>query len=1224
MRNKMIEDDRERRHWTLAGAVTRLALILAALLCVIPGVAQVDSGAVNGTVMDTTGAIIPGAKVTLTGINTGQTAVTTTGSNGEYTFTPVKIGPYTVSVERAGFRESVNHITVAIQQQVRANFKLVPGEVTQRVDVTSAAPQLQTEDASVGFVATTAQIQDLPLNGRNYTFLAQLDAGVTSLNPTRGLNATGSFVANGLTTVHNDYIIDGIDNNNDTVDFLNGTAYVDLPPPDAIQEFKLQTSNFSAEFGRAGGAVVNASIKSGTNQFHGSAWEFVRNNDLDATPLGQYFSSTKQNTPYKWNQFGASAGFPIVKNKLFAFGDYEGYRIRQTELLSATVPTSSEVSSGYTNFTDQFQNNSAATVKDDLGRTFNVETIFDPATTRAVTAGTTDPVTGLVATTSGFVRDPFFTGGSIVGITNYTTLEAQLNQLPSNRLDSNAIKLLQLMPGANQTGAAHEFSNNYEVNAAEPDNRNHFDIRLDYDASARDQMFGRVSYGRRTAYFPSSVTGLGANPGFGSGNFIDDSTNYEVSETHTFSPSLVNEARFGYSHLYTSAQPTVSSQQGIAQQFGIQGIPGGANNGGLPNINVTGLVSLGPGGYASPNNRTSNTIQATENVTKVWGNQSIRMGGEYQHLSFPWEAPPYPRGYFQFGNGGGYYTTVPGTNQGIGAADLLLTPIAATVPNGIDYVGGSDYVLASSISYSDDVRSYFGAYVQDDWKITPKLTLNLGLRWEAFLALREANDQQAGLIPSSDFRSGKYEILSAQKNVALAPSFLALLTKDNISLDYVNGSSIIAPQKANFAPRLGLAYLLTQKLVVRGSYGLFYGGFENIGGAPDPSQNYPFFVYLGVSGDSAHPLLYGDGARATLEDGLTDFEPDPTNPDFDPEYLGPIAYNPNPKTPYTQEWNAAVEYELSPSQTVTVAYVGNNSIHMLNGAYINQPTEILPPTVNPQSYIQYPDLARNLNYMTDNGAGYYEGLQLSYERRMSHGLQFMANYTRSICKTDNRNILNIGESASARAYLLPGWGIQKDYQYCGDDVPDIFHASGIYDLPVGKGRMLASNASRAVDTVIGGWSLQGIYTLQDGFPGTIGCTQSTTSDYGCHASVASGQSVYAHTTNQYGRQFLNPNAFVEPPAATTIGQTDTSPLGGVGQQYHGPKYDDLDLSLFKRFPFNERINMEFRAEAFNVLNHPNFSNSFLTGNFTNTAQFGVLDGTRGNARELQLALKLYW
>src|SRR6266567_3423844 len=506
-----------------------LVALLATWLFSVSAIAQVDAGAVRGTVTDPTGAVVPNAKVTLTNDATGLSTAAVTSADGAYTFGPVKIGPYTIDVEAAGFRKATTHVTVNVQEQARADFRLVAGAITETVEVTAAAPQLQTQDASVGTVATSQQVNDLPLNGRNYTFLAQLGAGVTKLNPTRRLDATGSFVANGLTTVHNNYLLDGIDNNNDTVDFLNGAAYANLPPPDAIQEFKVQTSNFSAEFGRAGGAVVNAAVKSGTNQFHGTAWEFLRNDLFDSNFLEQWFTPTslKKKGELRRNQFGAAAGGPIIKNKLFIFGDYEGTRIRQSVEKNPTVPTSAEAASGFLDYRDRFSS-TTTNYTDLLGRSFNGATIFDPATTRSVSSGSPDPVTGLVATGSGFVRDPFYTGGSIAGMTDFTTAAQMnlMNQLPSTRIDANALKLLQLFPAANAPG----FSNNYFANRSQPDDNNHFDIRSDANFSQRDQLFERVSYTRRHANFPGDFTGDGDDTGFGQGDFLDRSVNIAVSE----------------------------------------------------------------------------------------------------------------------------------------------------------------------------------------------------------------------------------------------------------------------------------------------------------------------------------------------------------------------------------------------------------------------------------------------------------------------------------------------------------------------------------------------------------------------------------------------------------------------------------------------------------------------------------------------------------------------
>ena len=1187
-------------------------LILASTLLFARGAfAQVDTGAVRGTVTDPTGAVIAEAQVSLVSQDTGLTLSAVTGKDGTYTISPVKIGSYTVSVEASGFKRATTRVTVNVQEQARADFQLVTGAVTETVEVTAAAPQLQTQDASVGTVATTEQINNLPLNGRNYTFLAQLGSGVTRLNPTRGLDQTGSFVANGLTTVHNNYILDGIDNNNDTVDFLNGAAYVSLPPPDAIQEFKAQTGNFSAELGRAGGAVVNASVKSGTNNFHGTLWEFLRNDKFDAIGVDQWFTpaSQRKKGELRRNQFGGAIGGPIVKKKMFFFGDFEGTRIRTgAEYTGNTVPTAAEVASGYTDFSD-WLSASTTTFTDVLGRTFKQYQIFDPATTRQVTNGSTDPVTGQpvscpnASDTTCYVRDPF---------TN--------NQLPSGRLDQNAIKLLQLYPAATVPGA---LTSNYSVNRSQSDDSNHFDIREDNTLGQRDQLFGRISYSRQHANIPGSFTGDANNTGFGQGDIKNQSTNLAISETHQFSTTLVNEARFGYSRLRNFYQPQTALISGIPAKYGIQGIPQTNGNGGLPTITISGLTGLGAGAFASPNQRSSDTIQFTENLTKVHGGHSFKGGFEYQRLHFPWIDPAWSRGEFDFG---GYTGMTPGlggqTTNGVGEADILLTPMAATVPGGVNNVGGAHSVFASNITTLDDLRHYWGAYFQDDWKANSKLTINMGLRWEVFGSLADPSGKQAGLTLTSG--TPQYLIPSSQKNAALSPDFAPLLAKDGIQLNYIGGKSLFTTPYNNFAPRVGLAYQIAPKLVARAAYGMFYGGFENIGGAPDPGYNYPWAVNLGFFAPNGNilPLTYPNGQPATLENGLAAANPDPASPNFSPNGLGLVGYDRPWKTSYVQEWNGSVQYQFSPSQSVTVAYVGNNSHHLLNGEKRNIPNLILPPGTDVTPYLQFPDFARNEDYLTSRGAAYYNSFQITYERRLSHGLSVLADYTRSVCKNDYKNILGLSENQFNRAPTLAGFGLTRDYSYCGNDSPNILHASGVWQLPIGRGQSLGRGMSRGLDAVIGGWSAQGILTAQDGFPFTIGCATGTMSgNFNCYAPISGNP--YAQKGPHGIEPFLNAAAFVQPPAATTIGQTDFAPLGAPWNQVHGPAYNSLDFSIFKRFRTTETTNLEFRAEFFNFLNHPNFGTGLKSGSY-NDANFGIINSTLGTGREAQFALKWYF
>lgn len=1199
--------------------------------------AQVDTGALQGTVQDQSGAVIPGARVTLTNQGTSFSLVTVTSGSGTYTFTPIKIGTYTVAVEMQGFRKATHtDITVNVQQQVTVDITLIPGQVTQTVEVTAAPPILQSQNASVGQVVGTREINDLPLNGRNYTFLAQLSAGVTQESPTgRGMEATGSFAANGMSTANNDYILDGIDNNNDSVDFLNGASYAVKPPVDAIQEFKIQTSNFSAEFGRAGGAVLNATIKSGTNQIHGDLWEFLRNDKFDAANFFENSPSHVNKGEFRQNQFGGAIGGPITiphvyngRDKSFFFFDYEGTRIRQAAPQVASVPTARERASGFTDLSELIADQSG-TRSDLLGRTFPLGTVFDPATTRTVTAGSADPVTGLPATASGFVRDPFYTGASITGITDFTTPVqiAFLNHLPAGRLDPNAIKLLQLYPAPTGSG----IFNNFTADPVVRNDTKQYDIRIDHNFSERDQMFGRFSYADNPDFVPGPFQGIADGSSFTQDTFHNNSVSAVLSETHSFTPTLINEFRAGYSRLATSQFQPFAHTQGIPAQFGIQGIPQNGTNGGLPKIDPSGLNSLGPAAFV-PGERFSETLQLSENLTKIFGSHTFKGGFEYQHLRFPWFAPAWPRGEFDFN---GSYTEVPSNGGGsTGLAQLLLGPIPSTVPGGIDNVGGTDAAFASNFTGPDDHRNYYAAYFQDNWKVSPKLTLELGLRWELYGQVVEKYGAQANFIPGPPGAGAEYDITLQRVGSPLSPSFPATLAKDGIKLAYSATPGLTNTPLHDFAPRASLAYRVTPKLVVRTGYGIYYAGFTNIGGSPDIGSNYPFlFNFSFFSPDAGHPLAYPNGGLGTLENGLTAV---PLSPVFvNASGLGLEGLQTGYKTPFTQEYNFSLQYELTPNQTLQLGYVGNVSFHGETGPGLNQPSVIIPVTANPQNYVPFPDFGRGGSYIATEGNSHYDSAQLTFERRFSQGLNLLANYTYSKCRTDSYQLLGLESAAGYRAPYLPGFGVQGDYSLCGIDVPNMVHVSGTWQVPLGRGQRWGRGMSGVANQIIGGWAVNWILTLQDGFPFNVGCPVGTTGDFGCTALLVPGANIYAgpHNVNQW----LNPAAFNQPcqlgSAGPILGTTPgCAPLTGIGllgggnTQAHGPGFHRSDLSLFKSFRTTERTRLEFRAEFFNLTNTPQFGNpSFL--DFTNKSNFGLITGLRDGAndpRQIQFALKFYF
>jgi Carboxypeptidase regulatory-like domain/TonB dependent receptor/TonB-dependent Receptor Plug Domain len=1188
--------------------------IVVLLIEASEALAQVDAGSILGTVRDTSNLAIPGAKVTLTSEDTGLIQVTATGATGEYTFAPIKIGHYSVAAEVKGFQR-VEHskVTVDVQQHVVVDFILPPGAMSQTVSVTAEPQALQTQDASVGQVIGARAINALPLNGRNFTFLAQLSAGVTQgQQDTRGLGASGSFSANGSRPSQNNYLLDGVDNNANLVDFLNGTAYAVRPPVDAIEEFKVQTNDYSAEFGRSAGAILNATIKSGTNEFHGNAWEFLRNDKLDAANFFENAGGIPKGE-YRQNQFGFTFGGPIRKDKTFFFGDYEGTRIRQALPSVNTVPTGLERSTDYTNLSELLTQGGTRT--DVLGRTFQLGQIFDPSTTRTISCGVPDTVTGItvgcgsgVSTGSqiGFAREPF------AG-----------NLLPASRLDPNAIKLLNLYPAPNNSG----LFNNFSANPILRNDANQFDIRGDQNFSEKDGLFARVTYVDNPQFIPGPFTGIADGGSFAAGNQTATSINAVLSETHSFSPSLVNEARAGFNRISTTRLQPNADQLGIPAQFGIQGVPQVSSNGGLGSIFITGLNTLGSNQFL-PSIEYSNTLQFTDNVTKNAGRHSLKMGFEFQQLRFSILQPPSGRGTWTFS---GLYTEVPTTTGGnTGLAQMLLTPIPATVPGASDYVGGADNVTASNIANTDMKRSYYGSYIQDDFKISSKLTVNLGLRWEYFGQLIERYGAQSNFLPSA---SGPSEFLMTNRRCStpLSSDFHAAAQLDNIKVVCSGLSGLGNSQVTNFSPRVGFAYQLTSKLVARGGYGIFYGGFEN--SVIETYIDFPFQFTLAYPNLTPNaPVTFPNGAIGTLESGLSAIPL--TSAAAEPAGVSFTGEDYHPKTSYTQGYNFALQYQFSQNDTVQAGYVGNTVRHL--GVYTNpnSPREILPPGLNQFNYSPYPDFPTGFTYTSFAANSFYNSLQLNYERRFSAGLSVLANFTWSQCRTDAVDVLNF-TALSYRASWLPGFGIHGDYGLCEFDVPKSFHLSGQYDLPVGHGKPFLSNSNGLINGVLGGWSTNWILTLQDGQPGTVPCAISTTSGFGCNALLVPGQSVTAGPHNV--DHWLNPNAFASPPVATTIGQADYSPLGGAPTQFYGPGFHRLDFSLFKSFPTTERTHLEFRAEFFNLTNTPNFSLPGFGGNgvvpapgaldYTSPANFGKITSTRdgqNDQREIQFALKFYF
>jgi hypothetical protein len=1203
---------------------TPIQFVFGLLLCVLFAVthhlsAQIAAGGLTGTVRDSSGAIVVGANMTLTNESTGTTVHTPSTSTGTYVFEAVNPGTYTLRATSPGFKSYASEgVEIHIQRIATIDVSFQTGPVSEEVVVTAAVPLLQAEDAAVGQTIDAHMIDAMPLANRDWTSLAQLAAGVA---PIAGGNSTSSnYSVNGLNYFQNDFRLNGIDDNIEVYGGNPSNASI-IPPPDAIQEFKLQSGDFSAEFGHSAGGVINAVVKSGGNHLHGNLWEYIRNDLFEAN---DYFNKQNQiasglkNKPsaYHQNQFGGTVGGPVYlpkiyngKDKTFFFFDYQGTRIVQPSNSFSTVPTALMTSSGFTNLQDLITLNSGAR-QDALNRNFSFGTVFDPSTTRTVAAGAVDPISGFTNTTSNdiSVRDPFFSGGSVLGIQDFTTRTAQLNLLPASRLDPNVLKLLQLYPKANRSG----FNNNYFQTPKSPNTTNSFDARIDQTFGSKDFLFGVFDQNHNTIFQPPLLPGFGNGQNYGTGTTAVKTYAVSIGYTHLFTPTLTNEFHFGILHLTADTVPPEGQTLNIPAQYGIQGIPQFPGNGGLPAISIGGLAGLGVSPY-TPTISIIRTLEYSDNLTKTYGSQTLKLGFQLDSIEGDITQPPYGKGAFTYS---GQYSDIPNLGNGLtGVADALLVPALSTV-GGVNNVGGVTSFQGTNFAPSNDHRYYLGAYLQDDWKVTPNLTLNLGVRWDRTTPYGETSGRQANFVPvDGNGNTGTYYLPNKTCGTPRSASFDALLVTDRIAIKCVPGLTVGTSQYTNFAPRIGFADRITPSLVLRGGYGIAYGALDNIGFGGTINNNYPFLYGVGFnSPNSSSPIVLPNGQTATIENSFSQISlTDAALISGSGITLRGRQYD--FKTPYTQTFNLTFQRTLGKVDSIQAGYVATLSRHLDVQGYNNAPSQLLAPGADLYQNIPFPDFSPFSAFETTNGISNYNSLQVVYNRATSHGLSILANYTLSKCMTD---AAEFGRSIGYRAQWLQGFGIGGDTQLCDADSKHLIHASGTYELPVGRGHQFLGASNRLVQTVAGGWSLNYLYTYSSGQPFTVYCNQQTTAFFGCYANLVPGQSLYSGPHNQ--TQWLNPAAFTNP-AVFQTGQSGFAALGGGGQQARGPSFNNLDASLFKEFPIAAQFRMQFRAEAFNVANHPQFANP---GNldFGNASSFGLITGTRALPRLYQFALKL--
>jgi hypothetical protein len=1198
-----------------------LIAIAVVAICVPPTflMAQADQGSITGVVQDTSGAVIGNASVTLTSLDMGQVLKAKTDSSGVYVFSPIKIGNYSITVGAPGFETTTRtNLRLSLQQRLSVNIALKPGSTTETVTVTSEEPLMQTQESSVGQTMDAQTINSIPIVGGNWLYIAQLAAGVAPPVGSRG-NGKGDFNANGQRAEQNNFILDGVDNNVNVVDFYNGASYAAQPPTDALAEFKLQTSDYSAEFGHSAGSVVNASMKSGTNNIHGSAWEYLRNTIFDAH---DWNAGQLPLPPYHQNLFGATLGLPIIRNKLFLFADAQANRVAYSETSTMTVPSL-------------------------LERTGDFSELFDPSLTGA--------------------------GGPIQ--LYHQTADAAPVAFPTNNLASDipgvtpnakALAILNLYPKPN-TNNGLLYSNNVVARPA-VDNTFQWDLRMDWNISGKDTAYSRFSYWNEVGNFAPPLGPILDGGGFGDdGKQKDLAQNFMLSETHVFNPTLTNEFRFGYNYMHTGFNQASATNAGLAASLGFGGIPGGALNGGLPNVSfsangsASGIATFG-GPQWSPTDEHENVFQILDNVTKIAGNHSLKAGVNFQSVRFSTLQPNQSRGSYYYS---GEYTSNMNANlTGYGLADFVLDSM---------YSAGLTNMVTTG-----NARWYDAVYAQDDWRITHRITINAGLRWDYFQPYKEVGGGQASYHMTGpatlDTNTGQgsgsaqYQIPNSGKSYAQAifqqtgNLFPNLLATDNIALVYTSDPHIVKAQHTNFAPRLGIAYSPNAKTVIRAGYGIFYGGLESTGYYPNLGQNYPF-QYAGNFPSASCFANYCPTNGITIASGFTNIIAGGFANDV--SYLTLRGSDPNAKTPYTEDYNLSLQQSITNNFVATISYVGNSSHHLQAFPDPNNPQALENPNNSVQSTRPLPDFGSSA-YTAYSGNSNYNALQAKLEKRFSRGYSLLATYTWSHAFDDA--VVPLGshnEWAYRQSTLIP---IKMDYSNSPFDTRQRFTFEASYKLPFGSGHRLVNHAG-ILDTLFGGWSVNTTFVAQTGNPFTVQANIYAPSGAGPYAPFAvkikdpfaaggtnpnPNMQVTCASRTRTRQNWYNPCAFMNPwdsndptnelnhyiptgpddpncaggcaqPVYVTSTASAIGFLGGKRDDVYGPGYERVNMSIFKAFKVYSEHTLQFRADIFNLFNTPSLDIPY--GDYYNDSAGGLITGPRSfqsltpDARFFQLSLK---
>lgn len=1099
------------------------SVVVALWLCGAPVFGQFETAEVLGTVRDNSGGVLAKAKVTLRNEDTGIEAKTTTDASGNYDFFNVKVGRYMVAAELAGFSKfQTTDVAVNVNARQRVDITMQVGEIAQSVEVTGAASTLETDTSEHSQVIHTQQIVELPLNGRDYSDLALLSTNVhrspmSVLFAANGTPREGAINVNGMRSTYNNFLLDGLDNNAYSPSNQGYSSQVVQPSPDAISEFKVLTSNFSAEYGRVGGGVINAALRSGTNQFHGSAWEFLRNTDLNAVGFFQPPGGVKPTL--QRNQFGAAIGAPIIKNKLFFFGDYEGFRQLQR----------------YANF------DSIPTANDRNG---------------VLPVAVVNPLTGTVYPAN--------------------------TPLPVSALNPFASKVLSGLPTTNGPGR----SNNYDALLLVRDYSDKYDAKLDYQISDRMSSFVRFSQRKDIQFYQPDIPG----PSGGNGNGFIHAIQQQaaIGYTWTVTPSQLLDARFGFTHVLGGKVPPYLGGPSMQDLYGIPGLPTTPSlTGGLNTQAVSGFSQFGRQG-TNPQFQNPTSFNPKVSYSWVKGGHSLKAG--YEFVAVRTEVLDVNPLYGADTYAGQF--SKPTCGQLGQPAGCSIANDAASY-NLADFIFGLPSVIQLGNNLVTNTRQHVHSlYFQDDYRVTHKLTLNLGLRWEFATPLWERDNNWTNFDPAA--------------NRLIPASSGSLYNRALVNSDY-----------KDFGPRFGFAYSITPKTVVRGGYGISYSFFNRPGSAQE-GINSPQAIF-GIITQSIPPggavpanFLTTQNSFTTGISNSANFNPLTSNIDYIPA---------DTRWPYIQNWLFSVERELGWNTMLELAYNGNHSLRLpiiadYNQAYPNQPGQ----TLGVQA--RRPDQSFGpITWLDPAGSNNYNGLSVRLEHRFSGGLYFLNSFTWSKALGDSEQALE----------SFPGYSVanpQNVRNLAGEKGPTSFDVtfvnvtSVVYQLPFGKGRRFGSNWNRGIDGVLGGWEINTINTANTGNPINV------------YYSPTAANDVTGLTQDWRGQAFQRPNVsgsgisqsksdminhyfagytFTTPPA--------NAPFGNLGRNaFRAPGLEQWDMAVDKRFAITERVGLQFRSELFNFLNHTNFG---LPNQVTTNSAFGTIRTTYP-ARQVQFALKLAW